>query len=396
MSKVIGEVQLKHGKEHSLKRFHPWVFSGAIHQITGTINDGDWVSLKGADGSIMGYGHYQNGSITVRVLSFSSEPPDEHFWTAKIAAAYAQRLAINLPNETTNCFRLMHGEGDGAPGLIIDFYDGAAIIQAHTTGTHMDRMAIVNALQKVLKEKLRAVYYKSQGTLPGRVKHEIVEEYLFGMSVVPHVVLENNRKFLVDWETGQKTGFFLDQRENRYALEKFSKGKNVLNTFCYTGGFSVYALYGGAELVHSVDSSARAIELTKQNIELNGFNPIKHACYAIDTFDFMEDKHDLYDVIILDPPAFAKHKDARHQAIKGYQRLNAEAFRIIKKGGIIMTFSCSQVIDKKLFYDTVVSAAIQVGREVKVLQHLSQPADHPVSAFHPEGEYLKGMILYVN
>lgn len=395
MSIIAGEVHLKKGKDFSIKRFHPWIFSGAIHEVQGAVKDGDWVSVVGADGKHLGFGHFQNGSITVRVLSFLPKEPDDRFWSTKIAAAFEQRLAHGLPNDMTNSFRLIHGEGDGLPGLVIDYYDGVAIVQAHSVGMHNDRHKITEGLTDALREKLKAVYYKSQGTLPGVLKDDIKEEYLFGMSAVPHVVVENGKKFLVDWEGGQKTGFFLDQRENRDILRKLSSGKKVLNTFCYTGGFSIYALYGGASLVHSVDSSARAIDLTKKNIELNGFDPLKHYCYAVDTFEFIKDKQDEYDVIILDPPAFAKHKSARHQAIKGYQRLNAEALRIIKRGGILMTFSCSQVIDKKLFYDTVVSAAIQVGRDVKVLQHLCQPADHPVSIFHPEGEYLKGMILYV-
>lgn len=395
MNKVVGEIVLKKGKEYSIKRFHPWIFSGAVQEMQVAITDGTWVKILAHDKSVLGYGHFQQGSIAVRVLSFLSEEPSESFWVNKIFAALAQRLALGLMSETTNAFRLVHGEGDGLPGLVIDFYDGVAIVQAHSTGMHNDRHTIAEALQHVFSNKLHAVYYKSQGTLPGKHRDEIVEEYLFGMSAVPHVVLENKLKFLVDWESGQKTGFFLDQRDNRNMVRSFSHGKKVLNTFCYTGGFSVYALDGGASLVHSVDSSVKAIDLTKKNIELNGHDAAVHECFAIDTFDFLKDKHDVYDVIILDPPAFAKHKDARHQAVKGYQRLNAEAMRVIKRGGIIMTFSCSQVVDKQLFYDTVVSAAIQVGRDVKVIQQLCQPADHPVSMFHPEGEYLKGLVLYV-
>jgi 23S rRNA (cytosine1962-C5)-methyltransferase len=265
-------------------------------------------------------------------------------------------------------------------------------MQAHSTGMHRDKELITQAIKVALENSIQTVFYKSQSTLQEKTENS----YLLGMGVLPHLITEHKNKFLIDWEEGQKTGFFLDQRENRKLLGEMSKGLNVLNTFCYTGGFSVYALNAGAKLVHSVDSSAKAIELTKKNIELNGFDSQQHACYDEDTFDFLKDKKDQYDLIILDPPAFAKHKDARHQAMKGYQRLNAEAMKVIKKNGIIFTFSCSQVVDSQLFYDTVVSAAIQAGREIKVLQHLGQPADHPVSIYHPEGEYLKGLVLYVN
>lgn len=388
-------VTLKKGKEFSILRLHPWVFSGAIQKIEGDTPDGCWVEVKDHKGLTLGFGHYQNGSIAVRVLSFLKSAPDKDFWTEKFSQALIVRSASNLPSANTNAVRLVHGEGDGLPGLIIDFYDGTAIVQAHSVGMHNDRHAIAEGLQRVLGDQLKSVYYKSQSTLPGKTRDARNDEYLFGMSAVPHVILENQNKFYVDWEGGQKTGFFLDQRENRRLLGDFSKGKNVLNTFCYTGGFSVYALMAGANLVHSVDASERAIDLTKQNIELNGFDSSFHESFAVDTFEFLKDKKDKYDLIILDPPAFAKHRDARHQAVKGYQRLNTEAMRVIKPGGIIFTFSCSQVVDRQLFYDTVVSAAIQAGRDVKVLHHLTQPADHPVSLFHPEGEYLKGLVLFV-
>jgi 23S rRNA (cytosine1962-C5)-methyltransferase len=290
---------------------------------------------------------------------------------------------------------LIHGEGDGLPGLIVDYYNGVAVMQAHSVGMHVDRMHIVEALKACLPEDLKAVYYKSQTTLPGKEREPVSDEYLHGMSAVPHLILENGNKFFVDWEEGQKTGFFLDQRENRKLLSLFTAGKSVLNTFCYSGGFSIYALAAKASLVHSVDASEKAITLTRKNIEVNGFSAMEHPCFAEDVFDFMKGKQGDYDVIILDPPAFAKHRDARHQAVKGYQRLNVEAMKIIKPGGIIFTFSCSQVVDKKLFYDTIVSAAIHAGRQIKVLHHLSQAPDHPVSIFHPEGEYLKGLVLYV-
>ena len=392
---IKGQIFLKHGRDISLLRFHPWVFSGAIAKTEGDISDGNQVSVTNASGKVIAHGHYQAGSIAVRVLSFGSEPPTSKLYHEKIDAALSLRLKTGLVSNQTNAYRLIHGEGDGLPGLIIDYYDGVAVVQAHSYGMHNDRMQIAEALQEVLKKNLKAVYYKSKATLPGKARDIQQDEYLFGMSGVPHVVLEHGNKFYVDWEEGQKTGFFLDQRENRKLLGEFSAGKKVLNTFCYTGGFSVYALKAGAEFVHSVDASEKAIELTRKNIELNGFDTEKNSSHAVDTFEFLKDKKDVYDLIILDPPAFAKHRDARHQAMKGYQRLNSEAMKAIRKGGIIFTFSCSQVVDRQLFYDTVSSAAILAGRDVKVLHQLTQPPDHPVSMFHPEGEYLKGLVLYV-
>ena len=387
---IKGVIFLKTGREFSVQRFHPWIFSGAILTTEGELKDGDWVEVKGNKNKTLAFGHYQKGSITIRVLSFGPDKPGQDFWIKKLQAAYALRASSHLPNEITNCYRLIHAEGDGLPGLIIDIYNGVAVVQAHSAGMQADREEISNALKIVFGETLHAIYYKNaakEGSKDG--------EYLFGMGVVPHVVTEHGNKFYVDWELGQKTGFFLDQRENRNLLAEFSKNKKVLNTFCYTGGFSVYALQAGAEVVHSVDASEKAIVLTRSNLELSGFDPKIHECFTADTFEFLKDKKDVYDVIILDPPAFAKHKEAKHQAMKGYQRLNAEAMRMIKSGGIILTFSCSQVVDRQLFYDTVVSAAIQAGRQIKVLHHLSQPADHPVSIFHSEGEYLKGLVLYV-
>jgi len=390
--KTVGTIFLKRGREASVKRFHPWVFSGAIHTIEGAPNDGEWVEVKDFQKETLGFGHYQKGTITVRVISFAQKNPGTKIFEEKIANAYKQRVFTNVIHEHTNCYRLIHGEGDGLPGLIVDVYNGVAVMQAHSVGMHADRQLIAEAIKKTLFDSIHSIYYKSQSTLNLKTENE----YLLGMGVVPHVVTEHGNKFYVDWEEGQKTGFFLDQRENRRQLGYMAKGISVLNTFCYTGGFSIYALNAGASLVHSVDASEKAIALTQKNIELNGFNPQQHECYAVDTFDFLKDKKDKYDLIILDPPAFAKHKDARHQAMKGYQRLNAEAMRVIKPNGIIFTFSCSQVVDKQLFYDTVVSSAIQAGREIKVLQHLGQPADHPVSIYHPEGEYLKGLVLYVS
>jgi 23S rRNA (cytosine1962-C5)-methyltransferase len=382
---VSGKIILKHGREASLLRFHPWVFSGGIHKKEGNIQEGDWVGVADSRGVQIGFGHYQNGSISVRMLHFGSEKPTIDFYQQKILKAFKLRQRSGIITSLTNCYRLVHGEGDGLSSLIIDVYDRVAVVQSHSEGMHKDRNAVAKAVAEVIS--VDAVYYKSQG---GETA-----EYLIGSAIVPNQILEHGNKFFVDWEQGQKTGFFLDQRENRKLVAEYSKGKKVLNTFCYTGGFSVSALRGGAQMVHSVDSSAKAIELTKKNIELNGFDFNHHACFVEDTFDHFNASTEKYDLIILDPPAFAKHRDARHQAMRGYQRLNAEAIKMIGPGGIIFTFSCSQVVDRKLFYDTVMSSAIQGGREVKVLSHLSQPADHPVSAFHPEGEYLKGLVLYV-
>jgi 23S rRNA (cytosine1962-C5)-methyltransferase len=388
---VKGVVGLKQGRDHSVKRFHPWIFSGGIESVEGSPEDGDWVEVKDASKKTVGFGHYQKGTITVRVISFSAEKPSEKLYSDKIAQALQQRQGTKVISEETNAYRLVHGEGDGLSGLIIDVYHGVAVMQAHSAGMHNDRQLIADAIKDVLKENLSAVYYKSQTTLKAPTENS----YLYGMAAVPHTILEHGNKFFVDWEEGQKTGFFLDQRENRKLLGEMAQGKKVLNTFCYTGGFSIYALQNGAEFVHSVDASEKAIEMTRKNLQLNEFDFNTNACIASDTFDFIKDKKDVYDLIILDPPAFAKHKEAKHQAMKGYQRLNAEAMRIIKSGGIIFTFSCSQVVDRQLFYDTVVSAAIQAGRQIKVLHHLAQPADHPVSIFHREGEYLKGLVLYV-
>jgi 23S rRNA (cytosine1962-C5)-methyltransferase len=386
---------LKKGREQSVLRRHPWIFSGGILQLEGEVMEGAWVEVCDHKKNTLCFGHYANGSIAVRILAFGPNQPDEHFWEMKIADAVALRRAAGLPSPPTNCYRLIHAEGDGLPGLIIDYYNGFAILQAHSAGMHNDRDQIASAVKTVLGNNLESVYYKSRSTLPAKIKDEQPDGYLSGKGKVPHTVREHNHQFLVDWEDGQKTGFFLDQRENRKLLGDFSHGKSVLNTFCYTGGFSVYALRAGASVVHSIDVSAKAIELTRRNIERNGFDAQQHTCTAIDTFDFLKGKQGVYDLIILDPPAFAKHRDARHQAVKGYQRLNAEAMKVIKPGGIIFTFSCSQAVDRQLFYDTVVSASIQAGKEAKVLHHLSQPADHPVSMYHPEGEYLKGLVLYI-
>ncbi|HEX8039049.1 MAG TPA: class I SAM-dependent rRNA methyltransferase [Chryseosolibacter sp.] len=392
---VTGRVVLKKGKENSIRRFHPWIFSGAIARVEGPIDDGSGVEVVDSRNTVLGFGHFQNGSIAVRMLTFGKETPAEDFWSKKICDALALRKSSGLPNASTNAFRLIHGEGDGLPGLIVDYYAGVAVVQAHSAGMHLDRRAIASALEQVLKNELTDIYYKSQSTLPGKMREPYADEYLLGGPRKDHIAIENNNRFYIDWEEGQKTGFFLDQRENRKLLGAFARDKKLLNTFCYTGGFSVYALTSGAALVHSVDASQKAIDLTAKNIALNGFDPAVHQCFVADTFDFFRNAENEYDVIVLDPPAFAKHRDARHQAVRGYQRLNTEALRAIRPGGILFTFSCSQVVDRRLFYDTIVSSAIQSGRQISVLHHLSQPADHPVSIFHPEGEYLKGLVLYV-
>ncbi len=390
--KVQGEVILKGGKEHSIRRHHPWIFSGAIQFHSPDLSEGSWTCVMDNRKTILGYGHYHSGTIAVRVLSFGPEAPSPSLYEHKLGRCHAQRLKTGMITGNTNAYRLVHGEGDGLSGLIIDLYNGVAVIQAHSAGMENDRHLVAEALERVfIKEKLRAIYFKSPSAYPS----DIQSAYLAGQGTVPHLIRENGIDFYVDYESGQKTGFFLDQRDNRALLARFAKDKAVLNTFCYTGGFSIYALNAGAKVVHSVDASEKAIELTRKNIERNGFSSEQNPAFASDTFEFIKDKKDQYDVIVLDPPAFAKHKSARHQAMKGYQRLNAEAFRVIKSGGIIFTFSCSQVVSRQLFYDTVVSSAIQSGRNIKVLHHLSQPADHPVSVFHPEGEYLKGLVLYV-
>ena len=383
--KISGKIILKQGRDASVKRLHPWVFSGGILRKEGEIGEGDWVEVTDVRGATLGFGHFQNGSIMVRVLHFESTNPSAEFYHQKIIRAFALRKKLNLISPATNSYRLVHGEGDGLSSLIVDVYDKVAVVQSHSSGMHRDRQVIATAIADVLQ--VENVFYKSQSG-----EHA---EYLLGGSTVPSQILEHGNKFLVDWEQGQKTGFFLDQRENRKLVGEFSSGRKVLNTFCYTGGFSVYAIRGGAQVVHSVDASAKAIELCKKNIDVNGFDPNHHACIAQDTFEYFNSTTEKYDLIILDPPAFAKHREAKHQAMKGYQRLNTEAIKLVEPGGILFTFSCSQVVDRKLFYDTIMSSAIQAGRDVKVLSQLSQPADHPVSAFCPEGEYLKGLVLYV-
>jgi 23S rRNA (cytosine1962-C5)-methyltransferase len=395
MAEVIAKIFLKPGKEQSLKRFHPWVFSGAIGKSEGNPEEGDVVNVYSADGEFLAMGHCQIGSIAVRILSFEEVYPDHDFWKMKIEKAWNLRKSIGITeNAETNVFRLVHAEGDGMPGLIVDFYNGTAVIQMHTVGMFLVREMLVKALENVVGEQLKAVYDKSAKTLPFKADISSEDGYLLGEGGETEV-LENGLRFRVDWLEGQKTGFFIDQRENRLLVQHFSKNRDVLNMFCYTGGFSFYAMKGGARLVHSVDSSAKAIELTNQNVQLNFAGDTRHEAFAADAFEFMRNIKDKYDLIILDPPAFAKHRDAVHQALQAYKRINTRAFEQIRNGGIVFTFSCSQVVSKEKFREAVFSAAAISGRNVRILHQLTQPADHPVSIYHPEGEYLKGLVLYV-
>ena len=390
------KVYLKPGKEESLKRFHPWVFSGAIARFDGEPEEGDVVEIFTAKKEFIAKGHFQIGSIAVRVLSFNeSEAIDEAFWKNKLQIAYDMRRAIGVAgNPTNNTYRLVHGEGDNLPGLVIDIYDRTAVMQAHSAGMHMDRMKIAQALSEVMKEEIDNIYYKSETTLPYKADLGAENGFIVGGSS-NNLATEYGLNFRIDWLKGQKTGFFVDQRENRALLERYATGRSVLNMFCYTGGFSVYAMRGGAKLVHSVDSSAKAIELTNQNIAQNFPDDERHAAYAEDAFKYLDRMGDQYDLIILDPPAFAKHRDALRNALQGYRKLNVKAFEKIKPGGILFTFSCSQAVSKENFRTAVFTAAAMAGRSVRILHQLTQPADHPVSIYHPEGEYLKGLVLYV-
>lgn len=388
------KIHLKPKKEESLRRFHPWVFSGAIQSIEGKPAEGDLVAVYAADKSFLAVGHYQIGSIAVRVLSFTEIADAEQFWLERVNAAYQLRVAAGLIHADNNTFRLIHGEGDNLPGLIVDVYGDTAVMQAHSVGMHHARKVLAEAIVKSAPG-VQNVYYKSETTLPFKAGLEPENGFLIGKDNAGHTTLENGLQFQVDWLKGQKTGFFIDQRENRALLEQYAKGKSVLNMFCYTGGFSVYAMRGGAKLVHSVDSSAKAIELTDKNMELNFPGDLRHASFAEDAFRYLNANKNQYDLIILDPPAFAKHRDAVRNALKGYKRLNAKGIEQVKPGGVIFTFSCSQVISKEQFRLAVFSAAAETGRNVRILHQLTQPADHPVNIYHPEGEYLKGLVLYV-
>ncbi|MFB6320290.1 class I SAM-dependent rRNA methyltransferase [Saccharicrinis sp. FJH54] len=388
------KVILKSGKDQSVRRYHPWIFSGAIKKIIGEVKEGDVVHVYDNKDEFLGMGHYQPGSIMVRILSFTQKEPDDQFWFNKLKQAWELRRSLGLISDTNNTYRLVHAEGDGLSGLIIDMYNGIAVMQSHSLGMWLIREKLAAMLKELMGDNLKAVYDKSENTLPFMAGADPNNSFLLGDSE-EDIALEYGLKFKVDWLKGQKTGFFVDQRENRKLLENYSKGRDVLNMFCYTGGFSFYAMRGGAGLVHSVDSSARAIDLTKENVELNFPNDPRHDAFAVDAFKYLEDIKDKYDLIVLDPPAFAKHKNVLHNALQGYKKLNAKAFEQIRKGGIIFTFSCSQVVTRDMFRKTVFTAAAQSGRFVRILHQLEQPADHPVNIYHPESEYLKGLVLYV-
>ena len=399
VNRELKKIILRRGKEESLRRYHPWIFSGAIHHTEGDapLDEGDTVEVLSSDGKFLAIGHWQIGSIAVRVLTFRRQRIDQTFWQRRIAAALEVRRSIGIADrEGNDTYRLVHGEGDNLPGLVIDIYGTTAVMQAHSVGMHVCRNELADALREVFGEKLKAIYYKSETTLPFKAQLGQENGFLWGESS-NDVAYENGLAFHIDWFKGQKTGFFIDQRDNRSLVERYARGRKVLNMFCYTGGFSVYAMRGGAELVHSVDSSAKAVELVDANMELNFPGDNRHAAFAEDAFKFMENPptDSTYDLIILDPPAFAKHKDALHNALRGYTKLNAKAFEMIQPGGILFTFSCSQAVDKDHFRTAVFTAAAMARRKVRILHQLHQPADHPVNIYHPEGEYLKGLVLYV-
>lgn len=392
---IYKKITLRRGKEESLKRFHPWVFSGAIATADDTIEEGDIVSVFAADGTHIGNGHYQVGSIMVRILAWGDTAIDDDFYAERLAQAWRVRQALGLVRPDNNSYRLVHGEGDFLPGLVIDIYGNTAVIQAHSPGMHFARKSIARALVDLPRANVNNVYYKSETTLPYKAHLDPENQYLIG-EFDTDVAMENGLRFHVDWLRGQKTGFFVDQRENRALLERYSAGRRVLNMFCYTGGFSFYAMRGGAQLVHSVDSSGKAVSLTQRNVDLNYPGDERHRAFAQDAFDYLDQMAtDAYDLIILDPPAFAKHKSALKNALIGYRRLNAKALKKIQSGGILFTFSCSQAVSKEQFRLAVFSAAAQSRRKVRILHQLTQPADHPINIYHPEGEYLKGLVLYV-
>ena len=388
-------IVLKRGKADSLRRFHPWVFSGAIQTLPDDLKEGEIVRVEDASSQFLAVGHYQIGSIAIRILSFEDVVVDDAFWDERLSEALMLRRALNLLRADNNIFRLVHGEGDRLPGLIVDIYGETAVMQAHSVGMHYARHQIAQSLQRILGKSVTQVYYKSETTLPYKANLEELDGPLLGNVSNNNVAVENDLRFHIDWLRGQKTGFFIDQRENRLLLQHYSNKRYVLNMFCYTGGFSVYALRGGAQEVVSVDSSAKAIDLTNANVALNYPNCNHHKAYAEDAFKFLEKADDAYDLIVLDPPAFAKHKEAVRNALKGYTRLNLQAMRKIKRGGILFTFSCSQAISKDQFRLAVFTAAAQSGRYVRILHQLHQPADHPVNIYHPEGEYLKGLVLEI-
>lgn len=385
---------LKKGKEDSLQRRHPWIFSGAIHHMDGQPQEGDVVRVLAHDGTFIAVGHWQIGSIAVRVLSFDDVNIDQKFYQEHLSIALDVRKSVGLINDNNNTYRLVHGEGDNLPGLIIDMYSNTAVMQAHSVGMHVDREMVARALKEVMKDDLVAVYYKSETTLPFKAELGQENGFILG-STENNISVENGLKFHIDWLKGQKTGFFVDQRDNRSLVEKYAQGRNVLNMFCYTGGFSVYAMRGGANMVHSVDSSAKAVNLVNKNMELNFPGDSRHQAFAEDAFRFLEDMGDQYDLVILDPPAFAKHRDALKQAMRGYSKLNARAMEKMKPGSILFTFSCSQAVNKDQFRTAIFTAALQAKRNIRILHQLHQPCDHPINIYHPEGEYLKGLVVYV-
>ena len=397
MNSELKKIILRRGKEESLGRFHPWIFSGAIHHTEGSapLEEGDIVEVLASDGRFLAIGHWQIGSIAVRVLTFKRQRIDQTFWQKRFAAALDVRRAIGVSGRKDNdIYRLVHGEGDNLPGLVIDIYGSTAVMQAHSVGMHVCRNELASALRETMGENLKSIYYKSETTLPFKAQLGQENGFIWGESD-DDVARENGLTFHIDWLKGQKTGFFVDQRDNRSLVERYAKGRKVLNMFCYTGGFSVYAMRGGAELVHSVDSSAKAIELVDANVQINFPGDNRHKAFAEDAFKFMEQMEEQYDLSILDPPAFAKHKDALKNALRGYTKLNARAFEKIQPSGILFTFSCSQAVGKDQFRTAVFTAAAMAKRKVRILHQLHQPADHPINIYHPEGEYLKGLVLYV-
>ncbi len=388
------KIILKSGKEQSIRRFHPWIFSGAIKKIYGEPAEGDLVAVYDNKENFLAFGHYQPGSIAVRILSFEDTEPDTEFFRRRIRSAYDFRRSLGLiDNQSINVYRLIHAEGDNLPGLIADYYNGVVVLQMHSVGMYRVRKEIAEIISGLLGTRLKAIYDKSESTIPYKAGTDARNEFIYGDSE-PVVVTENGFKFKIDWTTGQKTGFFIDQRDNRKLLSEFTKGRSVLNMFGYTGGFSVYAMKD-AGLVHSVDSSASAIQLADENVRINFGDDIRHKSFQVDAFEFLNDIRDKYDLIILDPPAFAKHNNVLANALQGYKRLNMKAIEQIKPGGIIFTFSCSQVVTRENFRKSVFAAAANTGRNVRILHQMSQPPDHPVNIYHPESEYLKGLVLYV-
>jgi 23S rRNA (cytosine1962-C5)-methyltransferase len=389
------QIFLKPNRDEAIRRFHPWVFSGAIARLKGQPTDGEIVEVFDSHGQYLATGHYHNGNISVKLFSYQPIVPDVAFWRQKLQNALNVRQKILNTPMLTNCYRLVHGEGDGLPGLIIDYYDGVLVVQAHSIGMYRVLDDLTLALRELYGSELKAIYNKSADTLPDEFAKAAPNGYVYGNCAVPHPVKENGHTFLIDWETGQKTGFFLDQRNNRQLLAQYAQGKHVLNAFCYSGGFSIYALAAEAASVDSVDASKKAIELTDRNVMTNFSEKMPHQSYAEDVMKFLKETTGTYDLMVLDPPAYAKSMSARHRAVQGYKRLNAEGIKHLKPNGILFTFSCSQVVDRELFYNTIVAAAIEAGRQVRVLHQITQPPDHPVNLFHPEGSYLKGLVLWV-